>query len=380
MAPKTKVYLTSPVFYEIAGHGMISEEKKEKISELWNELREKCDVKVADSRFPSEEGILKDIKEFNANLIGCHLSHPITKEMLEVPSVFAVCTSTAGFNHIYPEPGIIMTHTPGVLHKTVADFTIAIILANLRNLLKLHSFVWNEQWNADQKWDLDENLSLTLENLTLGIVGMGEIGREVTKRIAPWGVKISYFDIQRQPELENQYPNLKFYKNLEDIFKDSDIVSLHVPLLPQTRHLVNKDLLKLMKKNALLVNTARGPIINHEDLLSLLESGEIKLNLAFDVFEEEPIPKAMLKRFKKITEQQPDLKFIFIPHNASADAETRAQMAIMILSDLLSLATSTSLKDITDIHFIPNQRFLMKQDEEAVSKIKEFRIHSFWND
>ena len=174
-----------------------------------------------------------------------------------------------------------------------------------------------------QKWDLDENLSSTIDNLTLGIIGMGEIGKELTKRLYPWGIKIQYYDIRPQEEFEKEFPNIQYIENIEEIFSQSDIVSLHVPLMDATYHLVNEKLLKLMKKGALLVNTARGPIIDTAELLKLLENNEIEIDLAFDVFEEEPLNKKTLKRFKEIAEKNPQLKFIFIPHNASADADTR---------------------------------------------------------
>ncbi len=350
---RPKCYLTSPVFREVAEHPKVSKEKKKKILDLWKKLEEVTELSVSNKRFPSAEEISEKIQQWGAQIIGCHLSHPITSEMLKNSDVVAVCTSTSGYNHIAQEPGILITHTPGVLHQTVADFTIAAIMSNLRNIVGLHNFVWNGEWEAGQKWDLDENLSTTIDNLTLGIIGMGEIGKELTKRLYPWGVKILYFDIRLQEEFEKNYPNIQYVGNLEVIFSKSDIISLHVPLMDATHHLVNAELLKVMKKGALLVNTARGPIIDTEALLKMLEGNEIEINLAFDVFEDEPIKEQTLERFKRIADKKPQLKFIFIPHNASADADTRAQMAIMILTDLINIATSSKNEDLQKLNLIP---------------------------
>lgn len=374
---KTKVFLASPVFIEIAKNRRVSESNKKKIEALWKELHEIAEVKVSEKRFPSNEEIRKEMLEWGANIVGCHLSHPISKEMQSNPNLFAVCTSTAGYNHIQMVEGVLYTHTPGVLHRTVADFTLSIILANLRNTVGLHNFVWNGNWKAGQKWDLDENLSMTMDNLTLGIVGLGEIGREIIKRIGPWGIKIVYYDLYRNQEFEKLYPNLKFEPDLKNIFSTCDIVSLHIPLNEKTKHSINKDLLKLMKKYSLLVNTARGGILKTEDLLELLESGQAKINCSFDVYENEPLDQPTLMRFRKIDEKDPELRFVFIPHNASADADTRAEMDIMILSDIIALVKSREPNDLKTIRLIPEQRDL--QREENYKKYNSFRINQYWH-
>lgn len=375
---KPKVYLTTPVFREIADHPKVLKEKKELIIKLYNQLNSICDLKISDSRFPDEMTIKKAINDWKANIIGCHLSHQITKDMLDNTDVYAVCTSTMGYNHISLVPGVLVTHTPGVLHKTVADFTIALILSSLRNLINLHNFVWNNEWKPGQKWDLDENLNTTLENATLGLVGLGEIGKEIVKKICSWGVKILYYDVVRQESFEKEYPNLKYMCKMEDIFSEADVISLHIPLIPSTHHIVNETLLKRMKKDALLVNTARGPIIDTNALLTLLERKEISINLALDVYEQEPIDQEQLNRFKQIAKNNQNLRFLFIPHNASADANTRAQMAIMILEDLITIVNSKSLSDLKTIRLIPEQKYLITQKDKKPD-IENYRISKLWN-
>ncbi|MGV9199502.1 MAG: 2-hydroxyacid dehydrogenase [Promethearchaeia archaeon] len=371
---KPRVYFTSNVFTpdEIGANEKISEKIRNKIEDLWEKLEKAADIKVVQGRFPKAEQIKSDIENFNPDILGCHLSHPIKAEWLEKSDIFAVATSTAGFNHIgRPQADdVLITHTPGVLHKTVADYTIAMIMANLRNLIDLHSYVWNGDWTPDDKWDLDQKLSSVIDNKTIGIVGLGEIGKELVKRLHSWGIKMLYYDLRRQPDMEKRFPNLIFKENLEDIFKESDIVSLHIPLNKSTRKMIDGTLLKLMKKNAFLINTARGGVIDFEDLLRLLENNEIEINLSFDVYPEEPIDPAILSRIKQIKEEKPERRIILMPHNASADADTRGKMDILFLSDIISLLQSSGLEDLEDNHLIKSHRNQLAK--------KEWRIKEYW--
>ncbi|TFF92216.1 MAG: hypothetical protein EU543_05725, partial [Promethearchaeota archaeon] len=344
MNMKPKIFLTSNVFSaeEIGENRNISENIRQKIKTLWKELKSKSQLKVFEGRFPAESQIRNNIEQFDPQIIGCHLSHTITKEMLENSNVFAVSTSTAGFNHIGrpEEDDIIITHTPGVLFETVADYTISLIMANLRNLIDLHKYVWEGNWSPDEKWDLDQKLSSVIDHKIIGIVGLGEIGIELMKRLYSWGLKIIYYDIKSKEDIEKLYPGLEYKENIKDVFKEADVVSLHVPLNANTKQMIDKNVLKLMKKNALLVNTARGGVINFDDLLELLEKREIDINIAFDVYPEEPIDPKILERFKKIKQNNPDIRMILMPHNASADADTRGKMDVMFLSDLIQITDS----------------------------------------
>ncbi|MBY8985603.1 MAG: hypothetical protein KGD65_11065 [Candidatus Lokiarchaeota archaeon] len=374
MTYKPKVYLTSNVFsaMEIGSNETISEHIRNNIKNLWQELNQISELKVFNGRFPSEDEINKDIKEFKPDIIGCHLSHSLISESLKNSNIFAVSTSTAGYNHIQrtQKDDILITHTPGVLHETVADYTIAIIMANLRNLVDLHNYIWENQWTPDDKWDLDKNLSSVITSKVLGIVGLGEIGKEIIRRLYPWGIKILYYDIRQMNDFEQNFPSIEFKEKLEDIFRDSDIVSIHVPLNKHTEKMINRDLLKLMKKNALIVNTARGPVLDLESLLNMLETNEIQINIAFDVFPIEPLDNKILKRFRKIKQQRPEIRMILIPHNASADADTRGKMNILFLQDIIKIIKSSSLEDLNDVYIIPEHK---KQLYD-----KEWRINNYW--
>ena len=224
------VYLASPVFREIADNARVSVRYKFMINKVWSNLNTAARVIVADSRFPSEEEMQRVVAQNDVDFIGCHLGHRITEEIVSIPSVKAVSTSNVGWNHIHLQPGVIVTNTPGVLAGTTADYTISLILANLRNIVGLNNYVWSGQWAPGEKWDLDRHITKNTENLTYGILGLGEIGREVVQRVAPWGIHIAYHDIFQSAELEEKYPNLTYYEDVEQLFKAADIVSIHIPL------------------------------------------------------------------------------------------------------------------------------------------------------
>ena len=374
MAYLPKVYFTSKVFTieKIGSNEKINQNIRVAIKNLWQKLNDISETKIFNGRFPTKEQLQNEISIFNPNIIGCHLAHQIIAKMLESPAVFAIATSTVGYNHIEKteKDDIIITHTPGVLHDTVADYTIALIMANLRNLIDLHISVWNGEWTAKSKWDLDQTLSSVITNKVLGIVGLGEIGKEVVKKLYPWGVKIIYYDIKQMEEFEKEFPLLEFKENLEDIFQEADIVSLHIPLNKDTEKIVDRNLLKLMKKNALLVNTARGPLIDFDALLNLLEIKQIQINLALDVFPIEPLDAKTLKRLKAIKKNQPEIRIILISHNASASADTRGKMVQLFLDDIIKIIESCNVDDLKDVHIIPEHRNQIVE--------REWRILNYW--
>ncbi len=374
MTKKPKVFFTSNVFTldEIGSNKRISEDLRNTIKNLWHQLKQIVDIEIYNGRFPETSEIQAYIKETDPIILGCHLSHPIPAKIIQSSNLIAVCTATVGYNHIQipNENNVLITHTPGVLHEAVADYTIALIMSNLRNLIDLHNYVWAGNWNPSEKWDMDQNLSNSLRNQVLGIIGLGEIGSEIAKRLRKYKIKIIYYDIQRRINLENQLPNLEYFDNLEALFREADIISLHVPLNEKTENFIDRNLLKLMKHNSLLINTARGKVLNLQDFLNLLEKGEIFVNFALDVYPEEPIDKNTLKRIKAIKKLQPGIRINLMPHNASADADTRAKMVILFLQDIIKLIKSKNLEDLKRVHLIPEQK----------NKLQEvnWRIKKYW--
>ena len=368
------VYLASPVFREIADNPRVSVKYKFLINKVWSNLNTAANVIVAESRFPSVAEMRRVIEQNEVDFIGCHIGHPIPEEIVSLPSVKAVSTSNVGWNHIFLHPGVIVTNTPGVLAGTIADYTLSLILANLRNIVGLNNWVWAGHWNASDRWDLDTHITKNTENLTYGILGLGEIGREVVNRVAPWGIHIGYHDIFQSAEMEEKYPNLTYYEDVEQLFKVADILSIHIPLDESTRHFVGERLLRLMRPRALLVNTARGAIIDFSALIRLLKDREIALHLAFDVYEDEPIAEQTLDEFRRILAERPDLRFIFTPHSATADADTRARMAATMLSNINALVRSTTVRDIKELNLIPPLLFVKKEPR----MLDDYRIFRWW--
>ena len=148
-------------------------------------------------------------------------------------------------------------------------------------------------------------------------------------------------------------------------------MSLHIPLIKSTEKLVNRGLLRILKKNALLVNTARGGIIDFESLLQLLENKEIQINFAFDVFPEEPINPQILQRLKKVKEEQPGIRMLLLPHNASADSNTRGMMNVILLENIIGIIESSEPQDLEKVKIIPEHKQQLYN--------KKWKINNYWN-
>ena len=341
MKEKPRVFFTSNVFTPaVIGEELrINQDIRDSIKNLWYQLEQIAEINVYEGRFPDSTEIETIIETYNPQILGCHLSHSISSKSLEKSNLIAVCTATVGYNHIQQpkDNTVLITHTPSVLYEAVADYTIALIMSNLRNLIDLHNYVWNGNWTFLDKWDMDQKLSTSFTNKVLGIVGLGEIGSEIAKKLKNFGVRILYHDILQREKLENLLPNLEYVSDLKYLFANADIITLHIPLNRNTENLIDRDILKLMKYDSLLVNTARGKILNLNDFLDLLEEQKIFVNFVFDVYPQEPIDNKTLTRIKAIKKSLPEIRIILMPHNASADANTRGNMVILFLENIIKL-------------------------------------------
>ena len=208
------------------------------------------------------------------------------------------------------ERGVAVTNTPGVLDAAVADLTLALILVCRRHLLESDRFVREGRWQRG--WARPELLGRDLAGSTLGLVGMGRIGSEVARRAAAFGMRIVHH--RRSEGLA-----------LDELLRTSDVVSLHVPLTPETDGLISRERLGVLRDGATLVNTARGAIVDEEALVEELVSGRISAGL--DVFADEPrVPERLL-----------DLpNVVLTPHIASATVETRAAMTRVLVNNVLA--------------------------------------------
>jgi glyoxylate reductase len=218
--------------------------------------------------------------------------------------------------------GILVTNTPGILTETTADFAFALVLAAARRVVEADRYTRQGRWKT---WGPQILLGQDVHNATLGVVGLGGVGLEVAKRGRGFGMRVLYSDSTRRPKEERRYRLA--YVELEQLLAESDFISLHVPLTPETHHLVGEQELSLMKPTAVLINTARGAIVDQRALWRFLKERRIAA-AAIDVSDEEPIaPDDPLLELDNI---------IITPHIASASVATRLGMAKMAVENLLT--------------------------------------------
>lgn len=211
--------------------------------------------------------------------------------------------------------GILVTNTPDVLTETTADFAFALLLAAARRVVEGHQFVHNGEW---RKWSIDLLVGHDVHHRTLGIFGMGRIGQAVARRGRGFSMRILYHDAVRAPESIEQELKLEFVSK-EQLLRESDFVSLHVPLLDSTRKLIGEPELKLMKRTAILVNTSRGPVVDEAAVAKALQESWIA-GAGLDVFEREPEVNPVLLQLQNV---------VVAPHIASASVDTRREMSML---------------------------------------------------
>ena len=218
--------------------------------------------------------------------------------------------------------GILVTNTPDVLTETVADLTFAFILAAARRVCEMERWMLAGQWKTLGVTPMGQDV----HHATLGIVGMGRIGVAVAKRARGFHMPVLYFDFVRREELERQFGYR--YVTLETLLKESDFVTLHVPLLPETTGMIGAAQLAMMKPTAYLINAARGPVVDERALIAALQAGQIA-GAGLDVYETEPIdasnPLLAMENVVKL------------PHVGSATGATRQAMVNLATDNLLAV-------------------------------------------
>jgi len=216
--------------------------------------------------------------------------------------------------------GILVTNTPDAVTEATAELTLGLMLASVRRIAECDRKIRKNEI----KWGVEENLGMTLTGKTLGIVGLGKIGRSVAGRAFAMGMKIIYFN--RNPlSVEEEMKFHASYVSLSELMLEADVVSLHIPLNRDTRHLIGLNELSLMKPTAYLINTARGPVLDEAALISVLEDGLIS-GAGLDVYELEPnIPKEFLAMDQ----------VVLMPHSGTATLETRKEIARMAIQNLI---------------------------------------------
>ena len=251
----------------------------------------------------------------------------VNAELLEAcPTVKVVSNQAVGFDNVDVDActarGVPVGNTPDVLTETTADLAFALILASARRLAEMVEWVKQDHWTPER--GMLENLGTDVHHATLGIIGLGRIGREVARRAGGFNMTLLYHDFKRDKLAELQFGAR--YVDKETLLSQSDFVSLHLPLSTETHHYIGSDELKLMKPSAMLINSARGQIVDQTALLDALKNGRIA-GAGLDVTDPEPIrSNNPLLALPQVT---------VLPHIGSATRKTRAKMAERAAQNLI---------------------------------------------
>lgn len=303
---KPKVYVTHPLFDEAR-----------KILDV------NCETQYwSNPERPSREEYLRQVND-KEGLI-CLLTEKINEELLRAaPKLRIVANVAVGFDNIDVDActkrGVVASNTPGVLDETTADFAWTLLMAVARRLSEGELLARSGNWKG---WNLDQLCGADVWGKTLGIVGFGRIGRAVARRASGFQMKVIYTDAMRAQEDIEKSVNAEF-RGMNALLAESDFISLHVPLLPDTRGLFDAPKFYRMKPTAFLINTSRGPVVDEAALVAALEAKKIA-GAALDVYENEPFIHPGLKR--------PNV--VLTPHQASASLETRTKMAVMAANNV----------------------------------------------
>ena len=306
--PRPKVFATRPLF-ATARDILLGKCAVEYWSQPERISREELLKRVAD-----KEGLI------------CLLTERVDESFLRAaPRLRIVSNVAVGFDNIdvsaCTKRGIAATNTPGVLDETTADFAWTLMMAVARRVGEGETLARSGNWKG---WDLDQLVGTDVYGKTLGLVGFGRIGRAMARRAGGFKMKVLYTDMQRVPEAVEKELNADF-RDLETLLAESDFVSVHVPLLAETRGLFDASKFSRMKPTAFLINTARGSVVDEAALVHALESNQIA-GAGLDVYENEPFIHSGLRR--------PNV--VLAPHIASASLETRTKMACMAAENIVA--------------------------------------------
>jgi glyoxylate reductase len=304
-----KVYVTRPVF-----------------DETIERLRRDVDVEAnPENRILSKAELIEKLRDKDGALT--LLTDAVDLEVLQAaPKLKVVANFAVGFNNVAIEPatklGVAVTNTPGVLTETTADFAWTLLMAAARRVVEGDTFARAHEW----VWGPKMFLGYDVYGKTLGLIGLGRIGQAVARRAAGFNMRVVFYDSEPIPEQTTKDLGVTRLP-LDEVLRISDFISLHVPLLPETHHLLNDRTFALMKPNCIVVNTSRGPVVDEKALVRAVKDRTIA-GAGLDVFEREPDIEPALLEMENV---------VLAPHIASASHETRLKMCMMAADNLLAV-------------------------------------------
>jgi glyoxylate reductase len=294
-------------------------------------IRQFCDMDLWPDEYPPPRGELLKKVSGVAGVLSL-LTDRMDGQLMEAagPQLKIISNYAVGYDNIdVPEAtrrGILVGNTPGVLTETTADLAFALLMAAARRVGESYDFVRAGKWDTFKPMEL---LGLDVFGATLGIIGMGRIGTAVAGRARGFGMNVIYYDHKKRRGLGRD-TGAKMCETLDELFSQSDFITLHTPLTPQTRHLIGTEVFAKMKKTAILINAARGPVVDSNALYNALKKGRIAY-AALDVTDPEPLPK-----------DHPLLTLpncLVVPHIGSASVATRTKMSVMAAENLVAGVT-----------------------------------------
>jgi glyoxylate reductase len=291
---------------------------------------------IGDVEANMEEGLIWPYEELlrrapGHDYIYCLLTDTIDERFLEAcaaasPRTRMIANMAVGFNNIdvaaATRLGIAVSNTPGVLSDTTADLAFALLMATARRIPEAERFLRAGKYKG---WGPLLFCGAEVHHSTLGLVGAGRIGKIMAKRASGFEMNVLYYDVFRLSSEEEALYHVS-YRPLDELLQQSDFVSIHTPYMPETHHLIGERELSLMKPGAILINTARGPIVDEKALVRALQSGQIA-GAGLDVFENEPAVEPELLTMENV---------VLLPHIASASLQTRTLMATMASENLVA--------------------------------------------
>ncbi len=296
--------------------------------EALDKIAQDTDMEVWPEELPPPYEVLLE-KARDAEGLVTMVSDKIDATLMDAaPKLKVVSNMAVGYDNISiaeaTKRHIVVGNTPGVLTETTADLAFTLLMAAARRVVEADNYTRKGWWKT---WGPKILLGQDIHNATLGIIGLGRIGAEIAKRGRGFNMKVLYYDEIRRSEEEERRLGVEYIPDLAKLLSSADFISVHVPLLPQTHHLIGAAEFAMMKPTAVFINTSRGPVVDQKALYEALKSGQI-FTAGLDVTEVEPIPL-----------DDPLLTLdnvIIAPHIASASFTTRKNMALMTAENLLA--------------------------------------------